>query len=109
MTHLITKRGLVAFAGALTLLLTFSASLSASGFGGPDMPWNAPLQNLLDNLSGPTAQTLGMLMFVLGAIMWGFSRNEEHIRRFGGAVFGCAIAIGVVNLFNALAFQGSVF
>lgn len=73
------------------------------------MPWNAPLENLLSNLSGPTAQTLGMLMFVVGALMWGFSRNEEHIRRFGGAVFGAAIAIGVVNLFNALGFQGATF
>jgi len=109
MTATITKRGPVASLTAFALLLTFGTPLWASGLGGPDMPWNAPLQNLLDNLSGPTAQTLGMLMFVLGAIMWGFSRNEEHIRRFGGAVFGCAIAIGVVNLFNALAFQGSVF
>lgn len=88
--------------------LTWSAPLWAAGGGGPVMPWNAPLQNLLDNLSGPTAQTLGMLMFVLGALMWGFSRNEDHIRRFGGAVFGAAIAIGVVNLFNALAFQGAL-
>lgn len=90
------------------LALARSGTLWAAGGGGPVMPWNAPLQNLLDNLSGPTAQTLGMLMFVLGALMWGFSQNEEHIRRFGGAVFGAAVAIGVVNLFNALAFQGAL-
>jgi type IV secretion system protein VirB2 len=98
-----------AIAFTFALMLITSAPLWASGTGGPTMPWNAPLQNLLDNLSGPTAQVLGMLMFVIGALAWGFSRNEEHIRRFGGAVFGCAIAIGVVNLFNALAFQGAVF
>jgi type IV secretion system protein TrbC len=91
-----------------TISLVQASPLWAGG-AGPSMPWNGPLQNLLDNLSGPTAQTLGMLMFVIGALMWGFSRNEEHIRRFGGAVFGCAIAIGVVALFNALAFQGCVF
>lgn len=102
-------RGLVRFLVAFALLLISAAPAWASGFGGPDMPWNTPLQNLLDNLSGPTAQTIGMLMFVIGALTWGFSRNEEHVRRFGGAVFGCAVAIGVVNLFNALAFQGSVF
>ena len=99
--------GMIGF--ALALMLVTGAPLWASGTGGPTMPWNAPLQNLLDNLSGTTAQVLGMLMFVIGALTWGFSRNEEHIRRFGGAVFGCAIAIGVVNLFNALAFQGAVF
>jgi type IV secretion system protein VirB2 len=97
------------FGGLIALSLIHTSPLWASGSGGPAMPWNGPLQNLLDNLSGTTAQTLGMLMFVIGALMWGFSRNEEHIRKFGGAVFGCAIAIGVVSLFNALAFQGSVF
>ena len=103
------ERTLRVFGGLMVLSLVYTSQLWASGTGGPPMPWNGPLQNLLDNLSGTTAQTLGMLMFVIGALMWGFSRNEEHIRKFGGAVFGCAIAIGVVSLFNALAFQGSTF
>jgi type IV secretion system protein VirB2 len=102
------KRILVIFS-SLVLLTTVRGSQALAAGSGPSMPWNGPLQNLLDNLSGPTARTLGMLMFVLGALLWGFSRNEEHIRRFGGAIFGCAIAIGVVALFNALAFQGATF
>lgn len=107
--NVLSKRSLLAVGFSFALGLALAFPLWAAGGGGPVMPWNAPLQNLLDNLSGPTAQTLGMLMFVLGALMWGFSRNEEHIRRFGGAVFGAAVAIGVVNLFNALSFQGAVF
>ncbi len=103
-------RRLVAAGGlALAMLLVQTTTLWAAGVGGVDMPWNTPLQRLLDNLSGPTARTLGMLMFVVGALAWGFSRNEDHVRRFGGIVFGCAVAIGVVNLFNALAFQGALF
>ena len=105
----VLDRTLRVFGGLIAVSLIYTSPLWASGSGGPAMPWNGPLQNLLDNLSGTTAQTLGMLMFVIGALMWGFSRNEEHIRKFGGAVFGCAIAIGVVSLFNALAFQGSTF
>jgi type IV secretion system protein TrbC len=102
------RRSAGVFGVLFTIALVQSTEAWAAG-SGPSMPWNGPLQNLLDNLSGPTARTLGMLMFVLGALLWGFSRNEEHIRRFGGAIFGCAIAIGVVALFNALAFQGAVF
>jgi type IV secretion system protein VirB2 len=102
------KRNLL-FLGLVVLLLMVPATeVWAAGLGGPDMPWNTPLQQLLDNLSGQTARTLGMLMFVVGALTWGFSRNEEHVRRFGTIVFGCAVAIGVVNLFNALAFQGAL-
>lgn len=109
MNATVVKRSLLTFGLLWVLALGFGSPAWGGNLGGPEMPWNAPLQNLLDNLSGPTAQTLGMLMFVVGALMWGFSRNEEHIRRFGGAVFGAAIAIGVVNLFNALSFQGAVF
>ena len=102
------KRSLVVMGVVALVMMVQAAEVAAAGTG-PDMPWNTPLQRLLDNLSGPTARTLGMLMFVIGALTWGFSRNEEHVRRFGTIVFGCAVAIGVVNLFNALAFQGGVF
>jgi type IV secretory pathway VirB2 component (pilin) len=102
------KRVLVMLGVIVVVMLVQATELWAAGLGGPDMPWNAPLQRLLDNLSGQTARTLGMLMFVVGALTWGFSRNEEHVRRFGTIVFGCAVAIGVVNLFNALAFQGAL-
>ena len=101
-------RSLVVMGVVALVMIVQATEVSAAGTG-PDMPWNTPLQRLLDNLSGPTARTLGMLMFVIGALTWGFSRNEEHVRRFGTIVFGCAVAIGVVNLFNALAFQGGVF
>jgi type IV secretory pathway VirB2 component (pilin) len=50
------KSGLLAFTCAVTLLAVTSTPALASGAGGPPIPWNAPLQNLLDNLSGPTAQ-----------------------------------------------------
>ena len=102
------KRSLLVLAVIAMVTLAQATDLWAAGFGGPIMPWNTPLQQLLDNLSGPTARTLGMLMFVVGALTWGFSRNEDHVRRFGTIVFGSAIAIGVVNLFNALAFQGAL-
>jgi type IV secretion system protein TrbC len=107
--NVILKRSLVVCGCLVALALVQTPELWASSAGGPTMPWNDPLQRLLDNLSGPTARTLGMLMFVIGGITWGFSRSEEHVRKFGGAIFGCAIAIGVVNLFNALSFQGGLF
>jgi type IV secretion system protein TrbC len=101
------RRSLVAFS-ALYAVALINSSAAWAGGAGPEMPWNAPLQNLLDNLSGPTAVTIGMLMFVIGALMWGLGRNEETIRKFGGTIFGVAIAVGVINLFNALGFQGAV-
>lgn len=83
MNTVVIRQGFIGLSVSCVLALASATPVWAAGGGGAAMPWNAPLQNLLDNLSGPTAQTLGMLMFVVGALMWGFSRNEEHIRRFG--------------------------
>jgi type IV secretion system protein TrbC len=81
---------------------------AASAGGGADMPWTGPLQELLDNLSGPTARILAGLGFVIGGAIWAFSRSEEGVRRFGQVIIGAAIAIGAANIVAALAFVGAV-
>ena len=57
--------------------------LWAAGTGGPIMPWNGPLQRLLDNLSGPTAQTLGMLAFVPDRILLALGGLADRLQRLG--------------------------
>lgn len=96
--------GLFAFA-AIILLLPGEA---AAGTGGTDLPWNTPLQNLLDNLTGSTARILAGIMLVVGGIVWGFTRNEEGAKRFGQAIVAIALMFGAVQIVNALAFAGGV-
>ncbi len=72
------------------------------------MPWTAPLQTLLNDLSGPTARVLGALAFVIGGAMWAFTRHEEGARRFGQAIVGIAIMIGAANIVALLGFAGAV-
>src|SRR5580692_391227 len=79
-----------------------------AGTGGTDMPWNAPLQTLLDNLSGPTARVLAGVMLVIGGVIWGFTRHEEGAKRIGQAIFGIAIMFGAVQIVTALAFAGAI-
>ncbi|MEP6496114.1 MAG: TrbC/VirB2 family protein [bacterium] len=94
----------VAAAALLTLL---PAVVHAAPAGGADMPWTGPLQNLLDNLSGTTARIVGALAFVVGGLMWAFTRHEEGAKRFGQAIVGIAIMIGAANIVAALAFAGA--
>jgi type IV secretory pathway VirB2 component (pilin) len=98
-------------AGALSLAaLAAAAPPSAhAGTGGADLPWNAPLQTVVDNLTGPTAKTIAALAFVLGGAIWMFTSHEQGAKRFGQALFGVAIVLGAVNLVNALGFQGATF
>jgi type IV secretion system protein VirB2 len=96
--------GLFAIA-AVVLLLPGEAM---AGTGGVDLPWNTPLQNLLDNMTGSTARILAGLMLVVGGIVWGFTRNEEGAKRFGQAIVAIALMFGAVQIVNALAFAGGV-
>lgn len=98
----------VAFVVAACLSILTPAVALASSAGGPVMPWTAPLQTILDDLSGPTARILGALAFVIGGAMWAFTRHEEGARRFGQAIVGLAIMIGAANIVAILAFSGAV-
>jgi type IV secretion system protein TrbC len=80
----------------------------AGNTGGADMPWNAPLQTVLSNLTGPTGRTLAALMFVIGGAIWGFTRHEEGAKKFGQAIFGIAIMLGAVQIVSILAFAGAL-
>jgi type IV secretory pathway VirB2 component (pilin) len=90
-------------------ILLAGASAAQAGTGGSDLPWNHPLQVLADNLTGPTAKTIAALAFVLGGAMWMFTSHEQGVRRFAQALLGIAIALGAVNLVDALGFQGAMF
>ena len=89
------------------LFIAWPAAAFASSTGGAVMPWTAPLQSLLDNLSGPTARIIGAIAFVVGGALWAFTRHEEGARRFGQAIVGIAIMIGAANIVAALGFAGA--
>lgn len=101
------NRKILLFAAfALAVLLVPGEAMA--GTGGVDLPWNTPLQNLLDNMTGSTARILAGTMFVIGGIVWGFTRNEEGAKRFGQAIVAIALMFGAVQIVDALAFAGGV-
>src|SRR3984893_15064103 len=91
------------------LFLLGVSSAAHAGTGGSDLPWNHPLQIVVDNLTGPTAKTIAALAFVLGGALWVFTSHEQGSKRFGQAVFGVGVLVGAVNLVDALGFQGAIF
>ena len=71
------------------------------------MPWDTPLQNLLDNLTGPTARALVLIAIVGCGLLWAFTRNEEGLKKLGQIAFGGAIALGAVTLLASLGFAAA--
>lgn len=62
------------------------------------MPWETPLQTLLDSLTGPTARVLaGLAFFIAGGALL-FLGLEGGAKRFFGGILGLAVMLGAVNL-----------
>lgn len=92
-------------AACLTVL---AAQTAQAAGGGSPMPWDTPLQNLLGNLTGPTARALVLIAIVACGLLWAFTRNEEGLKRLGQVAFGGAIAMGAVTMLASLGFAGAV-
>jgi type IV secretory pathway VirB2 component (pilin) len=93
-----------AVAGAL-----LDTAAAWAGTGGSDMPWNGPMQAILDNITGPTGKIIAGLLIALGGIVWGFTRHEEGFKRVAQAIIAIGLVLGATNLVTTLGFQGCVF
>jgi type IV secretion system protein VirB2 len=101
-------RSTCARAFLLAAFALLHASAAYAGTGGGNMPWNAPLQNLFANITGPTARALvGVAVAIAGAI-WMFKRHEEGAGRLGQVVAGGALLLGAQFVIPNLGFAGAV-
>lgn len=91
-----------------TAVITLTAPVAYASTGGAAMPWDTPLQNLLNNLTGPTARALVIIAIVACGLLWAFTRNEEGLKRLGQIAFGGAIAMGAVAMVASLGFTGAL-
>ena len=102
-------RAAIAHTLAYSVCLTsLGARTALAAGGGSPMPWDTPLQNLLGNLTGPTARALILIAIVACGLLWAFTRNEEGLKRLGQVAFGGAIAMGAVAMLASLGFAGAV-
>ena len=57
------------------------------------MPWETPLETIMQSLSGPVAKAVGIIAIVLTGLGFAFSEGGSVLRRGIGIVFGLAIAM----------------
>ncbi len=66
---------------------------------GSNMPWEAPLQSILDSITGPVAKIVGVLAITVTGLMWAFGDTSGVMRRGIQIVFGLSVAFTASSFF----------
>ena len=93
---------------AALALLVLCAVPAQAGTGGETLPWNTPLQKLLDNLTGTTGKAIAGLAVAAGGIVWALGHSEQALKKSGGILVGIGLLLGAPSLITTLGFSGAV-
>ena len=91
-----------AFSVLLTTALLFAAHDALASSAG--MPWEGPLNRLLQSLTGPVAKAVGVFSIVGLGFGIAFSEGGSGLRKALWVVLGLAIAFSATSFF--LSFMG---
>jgi type IV secretion system protein TrbC len=77
----------------------FSSLVQGAGAG---MPWETPLQSILDSLTGPVAKIAGVAAVCLAGLTMAFSEGGSGMRKIITIAFGLTIAFSATTFFLPL-------
>ena len=86
-----SKTGIVV---GLIFVLAVPVLAHASGSG---MPWETPLQNILNSMSGTVAKVLGVLAIIITGIGLAFGESGGLLKKILSIVFGLSIAFSAAT------------
>ena len=84
-----------ALVGGLVAVMTDTAAHAA----GSGMPWEAPLQRILELIEGPVAKVSAVVIIILTGLSLAFGDMGGGIRRLVQIVFGLSIAFAATSFF----------
>jgi type IV secretory pathway VirB2 component (pilin) len=89
---------------ALTLLALVATPAFAAG---SNMPWEAPLQAILESIQGPVARIVAVIIIIITGLTLAFGDTSGGFRRLIQIVFGLSIAFAATSFFlTFFAFAG---
>nr|WP_308258846.1 TrbC/VirB2 family protein [Qipengyuania flava] len=93
-TILYPRWPLYATALAFSLLLVAPAHAAGSG-----MPWEVPLQSILESIEGPVAKIVAVIIIIVTGLTLAFGDTSGGFRRLVQIVFGLSIAFAASSFF----------
>jgi type IV secretion system protein TrbC len=88
-----------------TVLLTTAPAWAA----GSNMPWEQPLNQILQSVEGPVAKIIAVIIIVVTGLTLAFGDSSGGFRRLIQIVFGLSIAFAASSFFlSFFSFGGGV-
>jgi type IV secretion system protein VirB2 len=63
------------------------------------MPWEQPLNQILDSIQGPVAKVMSVIVIILTGLALAFGETSGGLRRLIQIVFGLSIAFAASSFF----------
>ena len=95
-TALPVRRFLWSLACTAAITQLFCGTAHAAGSG---MPWEQPLQQILDSVQGPVAKIVAVIIIIITGLTLAFGETSGGFRRLIQIVFGLSIAFAASSFF----------
>ena len=66
---------------------------------GSSMPWEAPLQSILESIEGPVAKIIAVMIIIITGLTLAFGDTSGGARKLIQIVFGLSIAFAASSFF----------
>src|SRR5262249_48193569 len=74
---------------------------------GSNMPWEQPLQQILQSIEGPVAKIMAVIIIIVTGLTLAFGDTSGGFRRLGQIGFGLSIAFAASSFFlSVFSFAG---
>ena len=96
-------------AAAVSAFAFAALAASSARAAGTNMPWEEPLQQILESIEGPVAKIIAVIIIIVTGLTLAFGDTAGGFRRLVQIVFGLSIAFAASSFFlSFFSFAGGV-
>lgn len=82
-----------------TILIVNLAIAPAANASGSSMPWEQPLEKILQSIEGPVSKIIAVIIIIVTGLTLAFGDTSGGFRRLIQIVFGLSIAFAASSFF----------
>ena len=94
--HTPSRRSTFLAGAAIGFAFVLAGHVQAAGTG---MPWEQPLQQVLDSVQGPVAKIVAVIIIITTGLTLAFGETAGGFRRLIQIIFGLSIAFAASSFF----------